>query len=155
MYGIVLGTGPQFAVLVLTGCSCQRITLKSTHHGITHDTGQIGVLTVGLLSPAPSWVTEDIDIRCPYRQRTHLHILATKVIDTMVILRTELRRGHIKALIQQGGVKRRCHRHRFWEIGDITHIGSTMQGFAPPKELLDAQAGNSWTLVKHQHGLFL
>jgi hypothetical protein len=30
-----------------------------------------------------------------------------------------------------------------------------MQGFTPPEELLDAQAGNRGTLIEHQHRLLL
>ena len=137
---------------MLTGFPCQWVSLQSTHHSITHHTGQIGVLTVGLLSPAPSRITEDVDIRRPYRQTAHLHILTAQVIEAVVILCTKLRRSNIETLVQQDRVERRRHRHRLREHRDIAHIGSPMQGLAPPEELLDAQARNGGTLVEHQLG---
>ena len=155
MYGIVLGTCPQLTVLVLTGCANQRIALQTTYHGIAHHTGQVRVFTVGLLSSAPSWVTEDVDVGCPYRQTAHLHILTTQIIEAVVILCTELGGGDVEALIQQGGIKRRGHSYWFWEYSDITHIGSTMQCLTPPEELLNTQTGNGRTLIQHQHRLLL
>ena len=120
MYGIMLGTGPQLTVF--GGFR----SLQATNHSIAHDGSQVGVFSVGLLSPAPPWVTENIDIRRPYRQRAHLHILTAKVIHPVVILGTELRRGNIEALIQQVGIERRSHCNRFWKHSDITHVGSTV-----------------------------
>ena len=148
MYCIVLGTSPQFAILR------SLRTLQTTYHSITHDRSQIRIFSIGLLSPAPSWVTEDVHIRSPYRQTAHLHILATEVIQSMVVLSTELRRSHIETLIEQVGIKRRCHSHGLWEHGDVSHVSSSMQRLAPPEELLDTQTRNSRTLVQHQLGFF-
>ena len=148
MYGVVLGTSPQFAILR------SLRTLQTTYHGITHDRSQIRIFAIGLLSPAPSWVTEDVHIRSPYRQTAHLHILATEVIQSMVVLSTELRRSNIKALIKQVGIKRRSHCHGLWEHGDVSHVSCSMQRLAPPEELLDTQTGDSRTLVQHQLGFF-
>ena len=72
----------------------------------------------------------------------------------MVVLSTELRRSHIETLIEQVGIKRRCHRYGFWEHGNVSHISGTMQRLAPPEELLDTQTGDSRTLVQHQLGFF-
>ena len=92
MDGIVLGTSPELAVLGILG------TLKATDHLHTHNAGQVGVFTVGLLSPAPSWITENVHIRRPNGEAVELLILAA-VQHTLVILRTELRTGSIEHLI--------------------------------------------------------
>ena len=92
MNGVVLGTSPELAVLGILGA------LKSTNHLNAHDTGQVGVFTVGLLSPAPSRITENVHIRRPNGEAVELLVLTT-VQHTMVVLRTELRTGSIEHLI--------------------------------------------------------
>ena len=93
MYGIVLGTGPEFAILGILR------PLQSTYHLGAHYTCQVGIFTVSLLSTSPTRVTEDVDIRSPYRQAAHLHIFTSQVIHTMVVLCSHLRTGGIEHLI--------------------------------------------------------
>ena len=92
MYGIVLGTGPEFTVFGIFR------SLQSLDNLRSHDTGQIGILTIGFLSPAPSRVTEDIDIRRPYREAVELLVLAA-IQHAVVILGTELGTRGIEHLI--------------------------------------------------------
>ena len=131
MNGIVLGTGPQLTVF-----GCLR-TLQTFYDLHTHHTRQIGVLSIGLLSPAPSRVAEDIYVGRPHRQAMELLVLTGTALHTLVVLRTELRRGHVKTLVEQTGIKRSSHRHWFREHRHITLISSAMQSLTPPKELLD------------------
>ena len=75
MHGEVLGTGQQFFIgmrgqgrwigdlLAIVG-----IALQATYHGQSHLRRKERVLTIGLLTTAPAWVTEDVDVRGPERQ---------------------------------------------------------------------------------------
>ena len=94
VYGIVLGTSPELAV------SGFLRTLQAFDHLNTHDACQIGIFTVGLLTAAPAWVTEDVHVRCPYRQTAHLHVLAAQVVYPVVVLGTELGAGHVEHVEQ-------------------------------------------------------
>ena len=149
VYGVVLGTCPQLTILRILR------PLQALYDLHTHDARQIGVLTVGFLSPAPSRVAEDVHIWRPHAEAMELLVLTRAAQHAFVILCTELRRSHVETLIQQAWIKRRRHCYRLWEHGDVTLIGRTMQRLAPPEELLDTQTGDGGALVQHQHGLFL
>ena len=71
-----------------------------------------------------------------------------------VPLGTHLIRGGIEDPIHQGVVEGCRHADRFWEDGDIAHIGYAMQCLTPPLESLDAQARDGRRIVEHQ-GCFL
>ena len=144
VHGIVLGTGPQLTVLGILR------PLQAPHHLCTHHTRQIGILAVGLLSPAPSRIAEDVHIRCPHGEAVELLILTT-VEHPVVVLCPELRAGHVEHLIQQVRVPRRSHSHRLRKYRHVAHIGCP----APPEELLDAEPRDGRTLVEHQLGLLL
>ena len=91
--GIVLGTGPELAILGILG------TLQSAYHLSTHDACQIGVFTIGLLAASPSGVAEDVDIWRPNAEATHLHVLTLQVVHAVVVLGTELSTGNVEHLI--------------------------------------------------------
>ena len=59
MYGIVLGTRPEFTIFRILW------SLKTTNDGIAHNRCQIGVLAISLLSSTPSRIAEDVHIRSP------------------------------------------------------------------------------------------
>ena len=132
MNSIVLGTGPQLTVLGIFW------TLQALYHLCTHDAGQIGVFSVGFLASSPAGITEDIDIRCPHREAVELLVLARATLHTLVVLGTELSRGHIETLVEEVRIPRGSHGYRLRKHGDIALIGSTMKRFTPPEELLDA-----------------
>ena len=50
-----------------TGSGLQKLSLSLNTLYVVHSesSGQIRILTVGLLSSAPSWVAEYVDVRCP------------------------------------------------------------------------------------------
>ena len=149
VYSIVLGTSPQLSVF-------RRFrTLQTLHHLCAHHTGQIRVLAIGFLSTPPSRVTENVHIGSPHRKAVKLLILTPILNHTFIVLCTKFRACRVKHLEKQVGIPRRSHCNRFREHRHVAHIGSAMQGFAPPEELLDAQPRNGRTLVKHQLGLFL
>ena len=91
--GIVLGAGPEFTVLGILR------PLQALHYLHTHDTCQVGILAVGLLTASPTGVTEDVDIRCPYRETAHLHVLTLQVVHAVVVLGTEFGTGDVENLI--------------------------------------------------------
>ena len=93
VHGIVLGTSPEFTVFGILG------PLQAAHDGIAHDGGKIRVFAIGLLSPAPSRIAEDVDIGCPDAQAVELLVLARAAIHTLVVLGTKLGRSHIEHLI--------------------------------------------------------
>ena len=61
----------------------------------------------------------------------------------------------IEDTLDQRGIERGGHAYGFREIGDIAHVGHTVQGFAPPLETLDAQPGNGRGIIEHEGGLLL
>ena len=99
MYGIVLGTSPEFTIL------CIFRTLQALHNLDSHHACKIRILTISLLTTSPTGITEDVYVRGPYRQTSHLHILTFQVVHTMVVLGTELGTGDVEHLIKQIGIK--------------------------------------------------
>ena len=91
--GIVLGTGPEFTILGILR------PLQAFYHLYTHDTRQVGVFAVGLLTAPPTGVTENVDVRCPDRETAHLHVLTLQVVHTVIVLGTELGTGDVENLI--------------------------------------------------------
>ena len=148
VHGIVLGTGPQLAVAGRLGA------LQSAHHLGAHDAGQVGVLAVGLLPTSPARVAEDVHVRRPHAQAVELLVLAA-ALHAVVILGTLLGAGDVEHLVEEVGIERRSHSHRFREDGHVVLVGGPVQGLAPPEELLDAQSRNGGRLVQHQLGLLL
>ena len=146
---IVLGTSPQFSVF------CCFRTLQTFHHLHAHHGSEIRVFTISFLTSSPTRIAEDVHIGCPHTQAVELLILTTILNHAFVVLCTKLCAGSIKHFEEQVGVERRSHRNGFWEYSYIAHVGSTMQGFAPPEELLDAQSWNSRTFIQHQFGFLL
>ena len=147
MNGIMLGTCPQFPVL------CRFRTLQTLHHLCAHHTGQIRVFTISFLTTPPSRVTENVHIGSPDRKAVELLILTPFLNHTFVILCTKLRACRVKHLEEQVRVPRCSHANRLREHRHVALVGSAMQGFAPPEELLDAQSWNGRAFVKHQLGL--
>ena len=93
VHGIVLGTSPEFAVSGILR------PLQSLDHLHAHDTRQIGILAIGLLTTSPAGITEDVHVGRPYRETAHLHILAAKVVHTVVVLGAELGACNVEYLI--------------------------------------------------------
>ena len=92
MDGIVLGAGPQLTILGIFRA------LQASYNLCAHHAGQIRVFTIGFLSPAPSRVAKDVDIRCPHGQAMELLVLAT-VQHAVIVLGTELGAGSIEHII--------------------------------------------------------
>ena len=93
VYGIVLGTCPELTVFRLLR------PLQALHYLHTHDTCQVGILAVGLLTASPTRITENVDVRCPDRETAHLHVLTLQVIHTVVVLGTELGTGDVEDFV--------------------------------------------------------
>ncbi len=61
MHGVVLCGGDEFQVLGI-------IPLQPFYELSTHASREVGILSVGLLPPAPARIPKDIDVRRPKRQ---------------------------------------------------------------------------------------
>ena len=59
VHGKMLGAGMQLVILGIGR------TLQSVHYRYTHPGCQVGILTVCLLTAAPSGITEDVHVRGP------------------------------------------------------------------------------------------
>ena len=145
---IMLGTGIEFAIF-----GVQR-SLQALHHLHAHARSEVGILAVGLLSASPTWVTEDVHVRCPHRQAMETGVLVA-VAEPLVVGSTSLVTHLVEDGIHHLVVERRSHADRFGINGHVAHVGNAVQGLAPPVELLDTQARNGIRHVKHQRRLLL
>ena len=142
MHGIVLGAGIKLRILrLLSVDECRSavvvVALQSAYHGQTHACGEVGVFAVGLLATSPTWITEDVDVRCPERQSAiAFHLAATLCLH---VLGTGLVAHAGKHLVHQRIVERCRHSHGDRVDGGKTVAAHTVQGFVPPFKLRDAQ----------------
>ena len=79
-------------------------------------------------------------------------LVFTTTEHTVIVLCTEFGAGGIENSIEQVGIPRCGHGDWLGEHGDVAHVGGTVESFAPPEELLDAEPWNSWTLIEHELG---
>ena len=148
MYGVVFGAGPELAVFGVFG------SLESLDDLCSHDAGQVWVFAIRLLSSSPAWVAEDIDIGCPDGEAVELLVFAS-IEHALIVLGAELGAGGVEDAVEEVGIEGCCHAHGLGEDGDVAHIGSAVEGFAPPEELLDAHARYGRALVEHEHGFLV
>ena len=151
VHGKVLGTGQQLAVLA----DAQVLTviahsLQAAHHSQPHPARQVRVFAVGLLSPPPARVAEDVDVGSPERQA----LIALDVASRLGLLGLgpSLVADSRVHPVQQGIVPRGSHRHRDGEHGGNAVAPYSVQGLVPPLERRDAQSRNSRRCVHHQQG---
>ena len=145
---IVLGTCHRFQVIGIR-------TLQATYNGRTHLGCQIGILTIGLLSTSPSWIAEDVDVRCPIGQAAvDLTRLAT--LQVFVKERTSLRRGDVAHLLQSLRIERSRHTDGLRKDCYLLFRTSyPMQRLVPPVIGRNTQPGHSGCLMFHQLNLLL
>ncbi len=60
------------------------IALKAIDTGFAHYRCKVRVLSVSLLAAAPSWITENVDIRCPEGKTIVLLVFASA--DCVIVL---------------------------------------------------------------------
>ena len=146
VYGIVLGTGKELAVLGSLGA------LESTHHCLSHQRSEIWVFAVSLLSASPTRIAEYVHVGSPHRKAVE-----SRCGDTILILFVPLGSclvgSHGEYTLHQWHVERSRHTNRFGEHSDIALVGKSMQSLTPPTEWLDAESGDGWRFVAHQVGL--
>ena len=140
---IVLGTSPEFAVFRIFR------SLQSAHHGTSHPTGKIRILTIGFLSTSPARITEDIHVWSPDREGMETGYISSLLLQ-FIPFGTHLIRCCIKDSIHHSVVKRSYHSDRFRKDGYISHVRHTMQCLAPPLESLDSQSWDSRRIIQHQ-----
>ena len=160
VYGIVLGTGMRLVI----GLPIQRDRFLHTQDGLYTQHGiQIGILTTGLLTASPTWITEDVDIRTPegqfritrivrhtlrYVEQLRIIMVGTVPVGTSLI--ADLREDVEHQLLAEGC----CQTNGLW-IDGIATLTHTMTGLAPPVVRWDTETVDGDTLVHHQtHLLF-
>ena len=75
--GIVLGAGRSLQ-------QDRIVALQSLYDGFAQQSGQVGVFAVGLLSPAPARIAEDIDVRGPERKALVLDAAFARAVGFVV-----------------------------------------------------------------------
>ena len=143
MYSIMLGTCPCLTVLTLFR------TLQTTNHSRTKDTRQIWILSIRLLTPTPTWITEDVHIRSPKRKTVETSNILS-AFHQFIPMGTSFCARCIEYLVNHISIERCCHTDRLWEIGHIAHVSYSMQRFTPPLEPFDTQTRNGRRVIQHQ-----
>ena len=145
VYGIVLGTGVGLEIAVVVALHTQNGL--HTQHSI-----HIGVLTAGLLSTSPAWVTEDVDIRTPERQlriarivgHTLWHIEQLRIVVVGAVPVGTGLIAHLREdVIHQLGVES-CRHTDGLRIDRIASLAHTVTSLAPPVVRRNAQAVNRY-----------
>ena len=156
VYGIVLGTGVGFKVLIVVALHAQ--------HGLNTQYGiQIGVLAAGFLSASPARVTEDVDVRTPEGKlwvtriigNAHGHIKQLRIVVVGTVPVGTGFVGHLREyIVEQLCIKGCCHTDGLW-INRIAILTHAMTSLAPPVVAGDAQTVDRDRLVHHQSHLLL
>ena len=141
MHGKVLGAGQQLAILLVRA-------LQTVNHGHTHARGEVGILAVGLLTTTPTWIAEDVDVRCPERQA----LIALDVARTLGLLSfyAGLVADSCKYLFKQRIIERCCHADGDGEHSGVAIAAHAVQRLVPPLELGYAHSGDGGRVVHHQ-----
>ena len=130
MNGIMLGRGYHFEIF-------RVVTLQTADELNAHLPGQIRVFAVGLMAPAPAWITKNIDIRRPERQA--FVPPAIIVANKFMVFGTRLIADDTGRIIHHRAVKCRRHADCLREDRRNTRAGNTMQTLIPPIIFRDAQ----------------
>ena len=108
----------------------RMVSLESLHGSHTHYRGKERVLTVGLLTTAPSRVSEDVDVRSPESQSVILLVLSPAYC--VVIFCTCLVRNICECLKVGLGIEGRRHTDGLRVDCGKTSPGHTVKGLVPP-----------------------
>ena len=121
--------------------------LQAANEGNPQPCGQIGVLAVCLLTPAPAGITKDVDVGRPDRQPGE----PVGPAETMALgqmFGAELDADQVSDGMDSGGVERRGQADRLREYGGVSRRRHPMQPFIPPVVLPHLKAGNGRGVVQ-------
>ena len=135
------------------GLQILPMSLQALDEADTQTAGQIRILAVGLVSPAPSGIPENIDVRAPYRQP--LVDVPIPMAALPVVLGPRLVRDHaadflLHILVKHGGHADRLRKHR-----GRAGPGHTVQRFVPPVVGRNPQPRNRRRVILQLGGLLL
>src|SRR6185437_513260 len=143
MHCKMFGTRQQLHVFCIAAS-----TLQTLYHRYSHAGGQVRVFSVSFLSAPPTWVSENIYVWRPHRKTKKTPVLLA-FLHGFIILRSYLIRYGIKYHVHQAIIERSCHTYWLRKNSYISIISKTVQRFAPPIEIFDAEARNCGRLVEH------
>ena len=114
------------------GCGLHifAVSLHSLDERDAEAGGQIRILAVGLMSAAPSRITENIHIRCPEGQA--LVDITVSAAALHVVLRTAFLCRHITDFLHHLRIKGGRHSDRLREHGRNTGACNAVQRLIPP-----------------------
>ncbi len=122
------------------------VALKPGDEGNAHARGEIGVLAIGLLAPAPARIAEDVDVGRPEIEALEDAVLVRRAPKD-VVFHSRLGADGDRHLVDQRRIESGGEADRFGEYGRITVARHTVQRLAPPIVRRDAQAWNRASLV--------
>ena len=152
VHGIVLGRGNHLQIVRI-------VALHSGHKCNAHAAGEIRVLTIGLLSPAPARIAKDVDVRRPVRQPRRAarcgprrHFLNRRLALGLVVFSPRFGRDRVPHSMHQVSVPRRSQRNR---LGKDRRTASrhSMQSLVPPVVDRYAKSRNCRGTVLHLQNL--
>jgi hypothetical protein len=114
----------------------RAVTLKAVNDCTSHDCSKIRILAISLLSPSPARVTEDIDIRSPYRESVitlyALTFAGNAELDSL------FGRSDVENLLEERIIPAGSHTDGLRENGSQTIAGRSVQSLIPPIIIPDA-----------------
>ena len=120
----------------------RMVSLKSLHCSYSHHGSEIWVFSVGLLSAAPSRISEDIDVRSPEGQSVIL--LVQPLAYGIVILGTCLVRHICEGLKMSLGIECGSHTYSLRIYGGKTGSCNAVKCLVPPVIIRNAESLDSF-----------
>ena len=129
------------------------ISLQAPDVGLAQPGGEVGVLAVGLMAPAPPGVTENVDVGGPVGQA----LVDVPVAQGRegIVLGPSFGGGDVAQPLQQSVVEHGGHADGLGEAGGGTGPGNAVQGFVPPVVGGDVQPGDGGGIIAQLAGHFL
>ena len=136
--GKMLGAGRRLQIPALS--------LEALNKGHAHTGGEIRVLAIGLMAPAPAGVTENIYVGGPEIQA--LINVPVTLCHISIVLGAALSGNHIAHLPQQLFIEGSSQSNGLREHGGSTRPGHPVEGLVPPVILGNPQTGDSGGTVR-------
>ena len=128
------------------------VSLKPLNKPDAQPAGQVGILAVGFVSPAPSWIPENVDIRAPYGQP--LVDVPVPVGALPVVFCPGFLGNGLCDFLLHFFIEHRSHADRLRKHRRRSRPGHAMQHFVPPVVSRNAQPGNRRRVISQLACLF-
>ena len=106
------------------------VSLKTFYKSGSQFSGEVRVLSVGLMTPAPSGITENVDIRRPEGQS--LINIPVIVLHILIVFRSSLSGNNLRHLMKKLRIKAGCQTDRLRKNRRLTASGHAMKSLIPP-----------------------